>query len=141
MAAALRAEGLASAATVMIATTSETTRTALAAAAGSPASDLVETVAIAKAMRSTFGTGHPAAARALAAACRDHGADAVADALMDLAGAVETTTTPEHREQVIKDSALQAAFNTDDPLGRRRALNQYERAYGPLPSDQRMDAP
>lgn len=134
VAAALRSEGLTQAADTLIATTPESMRATLAAAAGTPAADLIEAVAVAEAMRATFGTAHPQAARALASACREQGADAVAGALLDLAGAVESTSSPAAREEQIRRAALRAATDNADPSARRQAVRSYQRFYGPVPS-------
>lgn len=137
-AAALRAEGLTGPAEVVFATAPETMRTALVAAAGTPTSEVMQARLLVKAMRRVLGAAHPEASRAIAAVLRSDGADDLADALEDLAAAVESSPDPDERAREVQVRALRAARSVGDSGERKRALNEYARMYGP-PSPELVD--
>lgn len=129
-AAFLRAEGLTAAADVLTADLPETMRAGILACAGSPASELMEARVLARAMRQVFGTGHAEAARALATACQEFGGDVLADALLDLVAAVESSSTPDELTQEIQKRALAAALAIPDLHERDHALRAYAEQTG-----------
>ena len=126
---ALRAEGLDAAAEVVAATTPEETRAAPLAAAGTPASELMQARLLVRAMRTVFGEAHPEVSRALATELQLLGGEDLADALDDLAAAVEISATPQERAEQIQLLALAAAHQVQDLHDRGRALQTYARMY------------
>lgn len=128
----LRAEGLHEAADVLLAASDppSSTRAALIAAAGTPASLVVQGRVLSMALRRALANEHVAATRAIACEVRELGDDDLAAALDDLADAVDAGTTPEERSSEVQSRALAAAHRITDENDRDLALSEYGRAYG-----------